>query len=655
MLRKVLFCLFLCIGVAIVHAQTISEYSFTTSTDGSLEDMSSGTTALLTPDTYHDDIASAVTPIGFTFTLGSSFYTQFSVNSNGQMQFGVTAISGSSASPRANTPRIAPISGDNSIQSIGKLHYKVTGSAPYRKLVVEWNTLRIPYNSNNSGTFCTLQVWLLESSNTVEFVYGQMYNMSTTQSRGVYISTSNVVGSVGNVTSITTAPTWNTSTASIVNTSFPASSYMNNLNSSSQGSRRVFAFSPPQVNTPPQPAILVSPLNASVNISSTTGLSWSSGGGFPTGFKIYIGSDNPPTSLLDGIDIGLTTTFYPYEPLDDNTTYYWQIVPYNSIGSSVNCPIWSFTTFDPLIGSGTQSDPWQVTTAAQLDYIRSFLGSSHSDKYFIQTSDIDLGVAPWNTGTGWVPIGSSSTSSFRGNYNGGGYPITGLTINRPSSDYQGLFGYTSGATITNLGLTNVSIIARSYTGAIVGRQSSGFINTCYSTGSVNGNSYVGGLIGQSSGTISNSYSTGNVIGNGNYIGGLVGYQDLGAITNSSSNSRINGNNYVGGLVGIQNLGTITGSHSVGSINGIGDRVGGFVGSSSGAIDNCFNSSLVTGSSNVGGLVGYLSSGSINKCYSAGIVTGNSVIGGLLGYNSGSVTNSYWDINSSGQSTSAGGE
>ncbi|HPN40669.1 MAG TPA: GLUG motif-containing protein, partial [Candidatus Cloacimonadota bacterium] len=273
--------------------------------------------------------------------------------------------------------------------------------------------------------------------------------------------------------------------------------------------------------------------------------------------------------------------------------------------------------------------PWLISTAAQLDYVRNYLGTTHSNKYFIQTADIDLGLPPWNTGAGWVPIGSSSTSSFRGNYNGGGYTITGLTINRPTSDYQGLFGYTSGAPITDLGLANVSIIARSYTGAIVGRLSSGTINNCFSTG--------------------------NVICNASYIGGLVGYQDQGTITNSSSNSRINGNSYVGGLVGIQSQGTITGSHSVGSINGSGNRIGGFVGSSSGVIDNCFSSSLVTGGSNVGGLVGYLSSGSINKCYSTGIVTGNSVIGGLTGYNSGSVTNSYWDINSSGQSTSAGGE
>ena len=63
---------------------------------------------------------------------------------------------------------------------------------------------------------------------------------------------------------------------------------------------------------------------------------------------------------------------------------------------------------------------------------------------------------------------------------------------------------------------------------------------------------------------------------------------------------------------------------------------------------------ISGSSNVGGLVGF-NRGTITNCYSTGSVTGFSFVGGLVGLNiGGTITNSYWDINRSGQSTCVGG-
>ena len=86
-------------------------------------------------------------------------------------------------------------------------------------------------------------------------------------------------------------------------------------------------------------------------------------------------------------------------------------------------------------------------------------------------------------------------------------------------------------------------------------------------------------------------------------------------------------------------------------------VGGLAGYDGGTISNCNSTGTVSGSSGsyyVGGLVGANGGGSISNCYSTGSVSGSSWVGGLVGENVGSVVGSFWDINTSGLTTSAGG-
>jgi len=67
-----------------------------------------------------------------------------------------------------------------------------------------------------------MQAWLYETSNNIKFVYGTMWNMSTyTQSRGVYISTSNAAGTVGNVTDIINTMAWTTTGQRFVDNYLP--------------------------------------------------------------------------------------------------------------------------------------------------------------------------------------------------------------------------------------------------------------------------------------------------------------------------------------------------------------------------------------------------------------------------------------------------
>lgn len=265
--------------------------------------------------------------------------------------------------------------------------------------------------------------------------------------------------------------------------------------------------------------------------------------------------------------------------------------------------------------------------------------SSVWDKHFIQTTDIDLSttdpaISTWDNGAGWSPIGiypeyeDSLSVEFAGSYDGNNKTINGLFINRPNTNFVGFFGSAgldSSNEIKNLGLTNIEVTGRNYVGSLVGQHKDGNINNCYSSGSVTGYDETGGLVGCSNGSIINCYNIGNVTGDFT-TGGLIGHSD-GIIANCYNNGNVIGRQTSGGLIGV------TYSN----------------------ITNCYNTGTVTGDGRIGGLIGEYISGYAINCYNTGYITGNYEAGGLVGYNnSESILNSFWDIETSGQTTSAGG-
>ena len=283
-------------------------------------------------------------------------------------------------------------------------------------------------------------------------------------------------------------------------------------------------------------------------------------------------------------------------------------------------------------GNGTAEDPYQITDWYHLDDVRNYLSS-----YFIVINDLDsnsigyteLASTTANEGKGWQPIGSTAVNdTFVGSFDGQGYEICDLFINRPDESNVGLFGVVeTGGVIENVGVN----------------------------GNVTGYNDAAGLVGKNEGTVSNSYSTCNVIGNLN-VGGLVGKSDNseGAVTNSYSSGNVTGDNNVGGLVGWNRKGTMSKSYATGRVTG-NDNVGGLVGKNSDTASNSYAAGHVSGNDNVGGLVGRNDkTGSVSNSYSTGGVTGSTHVGGLMGRSSGTVTGSFWDIQTSGQAGSAAG-
>jgi hypothetical protein len=190
-------------------------------------------------------------------------------------------------------------------------------------------------------------------------------------------------------------------------------------------------------------------------------------------------------------------------------------------------------------GSGTSESPYLITSWAQLNEIKDEL-----DAFYKLNVDLDSNSNGYNTyasssansGNGWLPIGSN-TDIFTGTFDGDGHTVSDLYIYRTSTDYVGLFGYSSG-TIKNVGILNMNITGQNWVGAI-GRNHAGIILNCYSTGIVKGLNYVGGLIGYqfTNGTITNCYSQATVIrlsGTGTAIGGFLGRNYQGSVTKSYS-------------------------------------------------------------------------------------------------------------------------
>jgi len=201
-------------------------------------------------------------------------------------------------------------------------------------------------------------------------------------------------------------------------------------------------------------------------------------------------------------------------------------------------------------GSGTQADPYQVATAVQLDSVRNY--GTIANTYFIQTANIDLNVAPYNTGSGWEPI-----ANFNGTYDGGAYTITGLFINRGSTDNVGLFATLDGV-ITKLILSAPVVTGNSNVGALVGTviegtngMDSDITQVAIQGGSVTANgSNGGGIAGTNGDNIIDCYASTRVIGTGpGPYGGLAGTLIINARIRDSYSVGVVTGTLSGGLVG----------------------------------------------------------------------------------------------------------
>ena len=203
-----------------------------------------------------------------------------------------------------------------------------------------------------------------------------------------------------------------------------------------------------------------------------------------------------------------------------------------------------------MIGCDAPSAGVQIRDWHDLDAVRDNL-----DGQFLLMNDLDSTTAGYdelasptaNQGRGWQPIGVWP-DPFVGSFDGQGFEIRDLYIDREGEDNAGLFSFLeTGAVIVGLALIEADVTGDMYVGGLVGHIHDGSVSNCHSTGSVTGHTHVGGLAGESGGIVTNTYSTASV--SGVYeVGGLIG-QNHGTVSRSYATGSVIGTDYVGGLVG----------------------------------------------------------------------------------------------------------
>lgn len=241
-------------------------------------------------------------------------------------------------------------------------------------------------------------------------------------------------------------------------------------------------------------------------------------------------------------------------------------------------------------GTGTKQDPYLIEDAFDLDAVRNDLRANYK-----LIANINLDISPFNEGNGWIPIGVGVGSPFLGSLNGDGFVISGMTIDRPTADFQGLFGVANKFTVKgelnfeNIRLLKVNIKGGQYLGALCGRLGFGSVYNCHSSGLISGDYYLGGLIGAYIGDVATSVgsklsSSVVVTGAQSYLGGLIGSTETCTVSCCFATGSISGSNInstaVGGLVGEQGTNsTISSCWSSASARGVsnGNGIGGLVG------------------------------------------------------------------------------
>lgn len=306
----------------------------------------------------------------------------------------------------------------------------------------------------------------------------------------------------------------------------------------------------------------------------------------------------------------LTNNILTVRAADNTTTNYLvTIIPHDFAG-----------------GAGTEIDPYLVSTDREMDRVRWYMGA-----HFRQIASFSL-----TNYANWVPIGVLGAPFF-GSYDGDNHVIDGLTINRPTSNFQALFGIADGATLKDITLTNIAITGYNRTGGLAGRLTNNSqVSGCTVHGTIAGNGRVGGLAGDAyGGTVVRSSATVTMTGAGQ-LGGLLGAMDQGA--------------------------TAAFCHTSGSITATAFGEGGIAGQvhNNCVISNSYSHVNIHGRYNAG-LVGSLDFGSVvTHCFSTGLITANNPPSdyprGLICSKGATavVTNSFWDTESSGRPDSMGG-
>lgn len=319
-------------------------------------------------------------------------------------------------------------------------------------------------------------------------------------------------------------------------------------------------------------------------------------------------------------------------------------------------------------GTGTQADPYLITSAKELQNVNSNLSASYK-----LAASIDL------KGVDFVPLGNAEDGAFTGTFDGNGFTISNLDVH--AGKYAGLFGCNEGA-IKNVTLDDIYVYGNRYLGGVCGQNTKyGTVENCTVLGGLVTSDgglediYIGGIIGQNDGILKDHFanSADIKVSDGpfgsysdeamSYAGGIVGenssnieinVMNFGDITSVVDDDKFNLSR-VGGIVGVTTASLdIRDSSNNGDLKAVfnasdyelyytrffcvlGGLVGQVMNGASVNIESCSNNGNFSYSANYYRFVP-LSGGIIGDAYGAGNITIEKVYntGMITGYESGGI-------------------
>ena len=305
-------------------------------------------------------------------------------------------------------------------------------------------------------------------------------------------------------------------------------------------------------------------------------------------------------------------------------------------------------------GSGTESDPYLIETAANLAFLSYMVNKDFDTQglYFRLTTDIDLNGSedqPWkpiglyNRGVdedgcdrgSLNSVGYSLNTAFRGHFDGGGHVISNIYVDNENG-YAGLFGYADARTEDEVAIIENVLVSDGYIkgnicGGIVGYGGRLIVSYCRNGAVVEGRE-IGGIVGNGSKTVNNCSNAGPLTGSD--VGGIVGGKPSGTeITECFNEGDIMADRIGGGILCASNKATINNCYNTGGIFVTGEfstyfpAAGGLVGIVSSRVEakNSYNVGEITGNHHVGCLIGYAVSPeniNVENCYYLNVCSGS---------------------------------
>ena len=349
--------------------------------------------------------------------------------------------------------------------------------------------------------------------------------------------------------------------------------------------------------------------------------------------------------LTDYMPITMINSYYDYESVRINNEH---AITFGAVDHELY-ELWRNSDLELDIDDllVNEDGEYLISTPEDLQTLMIF-GYDEGNSYRL-TQDIDLSE-----------YDQFSIPYFKGEIQGDHHRIKNTTLSSNTASYTGFFGIIEYSSIENLYVENIDVRGQYIVGGFAGWVINVSFTDCSVKSTVIGRDHVGGFAGiLGSDSCVERCSSNAIVCGDNRIGGFAGAILYNSIAyDSCSKGSVS--------CSVETAGGFAGSSSYYSrcyqcFSDVrlydGNRMGGFCGHAfGGSMHNCYSHSTISnGQDLIGGFYGFDSCCSTVNCYCTGSIVGESNVGGFLAdYQTVEMENCFWDIETSGQTESAGG-